>query len=64
MGRDKIHISGPPVYPEKIEIIPRKVSFIVVKGGDKWLIDKYKWEDPTKIFRAEKYSGFGHKEIK
>ena len=62
-GRDEIHISKAPAYPEEIENISRKVSFIVVKTDKKWLIDKYKWEDPNKIYRTEKYSGFGQEQI-
>ena len=62
-GRDEINISKAPAYPEEIETISRKVIFIVIKTDDKWLVGKYKWEDPNKIYRTEKYSGFGHEQI-
>jgi len=62
-GRDEMRISKAPAYPEEIETISRKVSFIVVEIENKWLVDKYILKDPTKIFRTEKYSGFGYEEI-
>lgn len=41
----------------------RNIRFVIVRTGDKWLVDKYIWEDPAKIYRTEKYSGFGQEEI-
>jgi len=43
--------------------IDRDVYFIVVKVGDKWLIDKYVDANPNILYRTEKYSGFGYEEI-
>ena len=62
-GKDEIQVSQAPAYPEKIKKFTRQVSFVVVKIGNKWMIDQYKWEDPTSIFRSNKYSGFGHEQI-
>jgi Tol biopolymer transport system component len=41
----------------------RNIYFILVQKGDKWLIDKYIWDDYNKVFYTEKYSGFGQEEI-
>ncbi len=52
--------NGTGEYSKPISI---NITFIVVKIEDKWLVDKYIWEDPNIVYRTEKYSGFGQEEI-